>query len=262
MNSMKIIMTLLALFYPIDTLAEDLLPLHFAGVYDFDWSGIKLGQLVLGVDETPDHYNMHLVVASEGIVNIFTRHVSDTVVNGKRTAHGYLPEYYESYYKTKQKPRHIRLTFDAKGAVKEELNEPPEDRSDRPEVPHNLKDGSYDPLTLLMALRAGAREAHGFDAKRLYYVHAQDGGRDNLYIEGKWRKAFSLVLTRTPLGGLTAKETMAYKKGEPPLSLYFSNDKDRIPLAVSMKLFFGEMAGVLTRECKTWQECAIPVNVK
>lgn len=241
---------------------EPLAPLHFVGRYDFNWSGIELGTLVLSIDEDGDQYKMHLAVASEGIVNLFTRHMSDTVANGKHVGNSYQPVFYESYYKTKKKPRHIRLAFDDKGVVTEEFNEPPEDRNDRPEVPHNLKDGAVDPLSLIMMMRAGAKDVKAFDAKRLYEVKAGREGKDTLYTENKWQKANFLTLSRTPLAGLTAKETKEYNKGEPAMAFYFSADARRIPLAMSVPIMLGDVSGVLVKECKSWAECGLTVDAK
>jgi hypothetical protein len=237
-------------------------PLHFIGKYDFNWTGIPLGTLVLAVDENPGDYKMHLAVTSGGVVNLFTRHVNDTVASGKMVNGAYLPQHYESYYKTKHKPRHIKLEFDSKGAITEELVVPPEDRNERPEVPHNLKDGAYDPLTALLVFRSGNKDFKGFDVKRLYQVKIRESDTEDLYIEKEWRHAISYVLSRKPLSGLTQKEMTEYNLGEPPLIFYFSNNKERIPLAVKMRVMLGYVKGTLVKECKTWQECGLEVNAK
>jgi hypothetical protein len=238
-------------------LAADVPPnLHFIGHYDFDWGGIHLGSLVLGIDESVDHYTLRLQVASEGVANLFTRHMSITEATGWKSGNAYHPEHYESHYETKHKPRHVKLGFDSRGVITEEINEPPEDRKDRPEVPHNLKDGSYDPLSGLMALRTGASDVRAFDAKRLYDVHSAPVAVTQPAAIGN-HVADPIVLSRTPLAGLTAKETKEYKKGEPQLILYFSNDARRIPLGVTMPLYFSEVRGVLVKECTTWKECGI-----
>lgn len=244
-------------------LADDMaVPQHFIGQYLFNWTGIPLGTLVLGIDQTQDSYRVHVTVSSQGIVNLFTRHMSDTVATGKRIGSTYLPQFYECYYKTKKKPRHVRLTFDDKGAVKEEFNEPPEDPTDRPVVPHSLKDGAVDPLTMLLKLLSGEKDFSVFDAKRLYRLHARESDHATFYIEKRWRKTMSLILSRAPLGGLTAKEMKEYEKGEPPLTFYISDDKDHIPLGVSINLMFGPVEGVLVKECSAWDECAVPVDAK
>ncbi len=237
-------------------------PLHFNGRYAFDWSGITLGKLAVSVDEGKDRYKLRLIVASAGATNLFTHHMSDTVATGRREGNTYFPEYYESYYKTKQKPRHIKLEFNKKGVVTTEINEPPEDRNDRPEIPHALKDGSYDPLTGFMALRSGDAKLPAFDAKRLYEIYARKGSSHPLYREKTLQNALPFTLSRTPLAGLTAKELREYAKGEPEVTLYLSNDQRRIPLAMSMPILLGSVHGVLIKECKEWNDCAIDVNVK
>ena len=237
-------------------------PLHFIGLYNFDFGSIPLGRLALSIDETDSGYNERLLITSAGVINLFTHHVSDTVARGKRDTTHYFPRYYESYYKTKNKPRHIKLEFSKKGAVTTEINEPPEDRNDRLEVPHSLKDGAYDPLTGLLVLRSGARELKAFDAKRLYKVYSGNCKADTIFIEKKWQEASYCTLSRTPLSGLTRKESKEYNEGEPPLSLYFSTDERRIPLAMSMPVLFGTIHGTLIRECTKWKDCAPEVNVK
>ncbi len=231
--------------------------LHFIGRYRFEWNGIPLGSVVLNIEETADSYSVRNQVASQGIINLFTRHSSDTTVTGKRAGNTYLPQHYESYYKTKNKPRHIRLVFDAKGAITEELNEPPENRKIRPEVPHALKDGAYDPLTLLMAIRAGNQKPRGFDAKRLFEVKVVKGEKGKRRVYRDIYPVQPYALSRIPLAGLTDKEKKEFEQGEPQLMLYLSDDQRRIPLAVSVPAYFGQVRGALVRECATWEECKL-----
>jgi len=235
--------------------ADPLENLNFTGRYDFDFSGIHLGSLVFSVEEGQDNYSIHTLIRSEGIVNLFTRHTSDTHVNGRKEKYMYYPIHYESNYKTKDKPRYIELMFNKKNEVIKEVNIPPEDRNDRPEVPHALKDGSYDPLSGLMLLRAGVTKLRAFDVKRLYEVTITPNGRSVLRLPVGKRQADAYILTRRPLGGMTLKEMKEYNKGEPPLTLSFSADANRIPLAMSMPVYFGRVEGLLAKECKTWDEC-------
>lgn len=237
-------------------------PLQFNGQYLFTWNGITLGGLALGIDETAARYRIHLAVRSLGLVNWFTRHSDDTITEGNRegglNGSRYRPLHYESFYKTKNKPRHILVNFTSKGVVTDEINEPPDKPGERQPAPHALKDGAYDPLSLLMELRSGTPEAKGFDGKRVFNVKAAKGAPTQLSAAGKDVAATPLVLSRTPLAGLSAKESAAYAKGEPVLALYVSDDARRIPVGVSVPLFFGRVRGTLTRECPTWDACKLP----
>jgi hypothetical protein len=234
-------------------------PLHFIGRYQFDWNNIPLGALELGIDETANTYKMRLAVESKGAINLFTHHTNDTNENGRYEGMQYMPEHYESYYKTKNKPRHIKLAFDKKGVVTEEVNEPPEDRNDRAEVPHNLKDGAVDPLTAVMMIRAGQTNFRGFDAKRLFEVKAIAAAPTVInqpFPLVNNQKALPYILSREPLAGITAKEMKEFKKGEPPLTLYFSDNARRIPLGITVP-FYGVLRGMLMQECTKWEECAV-----
>jgi hypothetical protein len=200
---------------------------------------------------------MRLAVTSAGLVNWFTRHESDTLVTGIRTRDHYQPLNYESHYKTKDKPRHLLLVFDARGKITTELVEPPENRALRPEVPASLKDGAYDPLTALLVLRGGSFSITAFDARRLYRVKATPADAASFSIMDKDTETEGYVLTRTPLGGMTDKETKEYANGEPKLSFYLSKFGQRIPVMMSMPVLMGSVKGILTKECKTWDECKI-----
>jgi hypothetical protein len=230
--------------------------IHFVGRYGFAWEGIALAAAELSIDQDKDSYSLRIAIETRGLVNMFTHHVSDTSAHGRRDGDKYLPETYESHYWTKKKPRHIKLAFNDKGVVTEETVEPPEDRTERPEVPHNIKDGTLDPLTLLLAVRAGNLSPRVFDAKHVYDGKAVlMSTKKPLSIAG--REVIGYTLTRTPVAGMTAKEMKEYAKGEPPLTFYFTGDATRVPFYISMPVYLGSLTGKLLKECTTWDECAI-----
>lgn len=229
----------------------------FIGQYSFSWAGIPLGRLALSIQEKDKAYELRLQVASGGIVNIFTSHDNETVARGGVDDAGYHPAFYESHYTTKKKARHVRLQYDGKGKNTEVFNDPAEDRARRPEVEEKLRDGSYDPLTALMVMRAGGTGFRGFDAKRLYEVTPEKGEAQQVKAAGRQQLAVPYILRRAPLGGLTEKEKKVYAKGEPPLSLFLSDDERRVPLMMSMPVMLGHVVGVLTKECREWQDCAV-----
>ncbi len=231
--------------------------LHFVGLYRFSWSGITLAGAELSIDTTRDTYALRLAASSQGIVNLFTRHRSDTSASGRRAGNRYFPAAYESHYWTKNKPRHIKIAFDDKGVVTEETVEPPEDRRERPEVPHALKDGTLDPLTLLLAVNAGNVAPRVFDAKHLWEGKAVMGPQTALRTYKGPQAAIPYDLSRKPLAGMTQKEMKEYNQGEPPLVFYFSADGKGIPLYMSMSIYLGALKGALVKECSTWDECRI-----
>jgi len=255
-NSLVILLAIVLAGFPAfaDSPAPDL---HFIGRYDFAWSGIPLASAELQLDETRDSYSVHLELFSRGIVNIFTRHRSDTTVKGDIIRGAFRPRLYESHYWTKNKPRHIRVAFDARGVMTEELVEPPEDRTERPEVPHSLKDGTIDPLTLILAVPRGSDKPHVFDGKRLWEGTAEKGAPAAIRAYDGSRDAVPYQLSRKALSGLTRKEMLDYLKGEPVLTFYFSADDRHIPLYTWISVYLGRLQGALARECKTWDECRI-----
>jgi Protein of unknown function (DUF3108) len=230
--------------------------LHFIGRYGFDWENVGLARAELEIDQDKDTYTIHLAIESAGVVNLFTHHRSDTITHGRRKGDQYFPMDYESHYWTKKKPRHIKLVFDKKGVITEETVEPPEDHNERPIVPHSLKDGTLDPLTLLMAVRAGNLAPRVFDAKHLW-----DGKADPI-ADRKPRilnvsPGAGYRMTRKPVAGMTTKETKEYNQGEPVLTFYFTADDARVPFFMKIPIFLGHLEGNLIKKCKTWDECRI-----
>ena len=250
------LLLLLLLSGPSAFAAESPETIHFIGRYDFNWSGIPLAATELSIDVSKENYALRLVIASRGIVNLFTRHRSETIAHGTRHGNTYRPLLYETHYWTKDKPRHIRLVFDTTGIITQETVEPPEDHHDRPEVPHALKDGALDPLTLILAVPSGNAAPRVFDGKRLYQGNAVImPTKKPLSVMG--RDALGYVLTRRPLAGLTAKEMNAYAEGEPALAFYYINDGRDVPIYMMVPLYMGRLQGGLTKECKTWDECKV-----
>lgn len=231
--------------------------IHFIGQYSFTWAGLALAKAELAIDKTRDKYALKLQVRLAGIVNLFTSHRSITTVEGSHEGESYHPHVYESHYWTKKKPRHLKVAYDAKGVMVEETVEPPEDRTERPEVPHALKDKTIDPLTLLLALGGGNLTPRVFDAKHLYDGKAVKGEQTVLRTEIGKVAAIPYDLSRTPVSGLTAKEQREYATGEPPLAFYVSADDRHIPLYMTMPAFLGYVKGWIAKECKTWEECSI-----
>ena len=230
---------------------------HFIGRYDFTWTGIKLAAMELSITQDKEKYALHLAIQSAGIVNLFTHHISDTVAHGRRDGNQYFPELYESHYWTKKKPRHLKIVFDAKGAVKEDMVEPPEDPTERPTIPHSLKDGTVDPLTMLLVAAAGNYKPRVFDAKHLFDGTATKGEQKVIRTYNGPRNAIPFALTRKPVAGMTKRELKEYEEGDPPLTFYFTADNTGIPLYITMPLAVGLIKGSLTKECETWDECKV-----
>ena len=231
--------------------------LHFVGRYYITWGGLNLAAAELQLDVAESSYTVRLAARSAGVVNWFTHHRSDTSAHGRRNGDAYYPELYESRYWTKNKPRHIKIAFDPKGAVTEDIVEPPEDPKERPVVPHALKDGALDPLTLIPVLATSADKPRVYDAKQLYDGKVARGAATSIRTYSGARDALPLTISRTAISGMTAKEIKEYAKGEPSLTLYLSSDGKAIPLYFTLPISVGWVKGSLVQECATWDECKI-----
>jgi hypothetical protein len=241
--------------------AAGLEPLNLIARYDFDWNGIALGRITVVSEETPAHYKFHAWVASRGVVSVFASHRSDTVVEGRQASGRYFAQTYETRYRTRKKAKHVKITYDGAGHVKDQLLEPPD--SDASKVTQAEKDKAYDTLTTVMEIRRHLYDAMRekktaydfdmYDGRRISHLHFLVAGRKHVKINGKARDVLAVTASREPGTGYSEKE-IGRMKDEPAMSIYFSDDAVMMPLGIEIN-YLGTIRGELSKECKTAEEC-------
>jgi hypothetical protein len=250
----------LVFFLPFSAPAAEPAPLDMNARYEFDWNGIALGRVTVGIHETATDYAMHAVVDSKGIVSLFASHHSDTTVKGRRANGRYVASVYETRYNTRKKFRHVKIVYDEAGRVKEQVMEPPD--PDSP-VTQADKDHASDLLTTVLRIRRELSLAWQakktrydfdmYDGRRIAHLHFAVVGESTRRVNGKPYSVLAVMGTRTPGPGYSEKDR-ARMKDEPGMMIYFSNDAKLMPLAIEIH-YLGNVRGDLSLECKSFEEC-------
>ncbi len=216
-----------------------LAPFTLKSDYVLSWSGLPFGILHIEAEEGLDHYQITTDIRFTGLLKLFVKHESHTVVSGNPADFAKGPRVYESNYKTKNKPRRVKLAYDAQGTITEEILEPTENRQKRPAVPAADKNGVVDALSytpelrrrLAAALAKGEKGFHFpvFDGRRLMMTDFTIQSTNPIRIIG----------TRKPLAGLTRDEMEKYNEGEPPLTIEFSPLPQLMPTRLHVDIAIG-----------------------
>lgn len=222
----------LFLLSPAASQADELAPLNVKGQYDLSWTGIPFGALTIDATEKDGHYKMATEIHFKKLINLVVRHESRTTVEGSTEDFLKGPRVYESHYKTKNKPRYVKLDYDAQGHIASETVMPPDNPNKRPPVPEAQKDGSADPVTAIAQIRrllakslaedAKAFSLPVFDGRRLYEGNFTIEGLAEVKYDGKKQPLIKVVGTRKPVTGFTQKELRDMGTKDVPLDLYFT----------------------------------------
>jgi hypothetical protein len=184
---------------------------------------------------------------------------SKATVSGERgLSWGKSKREYETYYTSKNKPRHVKLVYAKSGKVVEEVVEPPENRDRRPEVAAWLKTSSLDPLSYIFAVREEMHKART-EGRDRFTIRLYDGRRlmDTTYVIGKESDGTLQVTgSREAVAGFTAKE-MKKLRSEPKVSMYFTDDERMIPLRLELPLPLGVATATLAKTCDTETLCSL-----
>lgn len=242
-----------------------LAPLNFNGVYSFGWNGLPFGEMALKTTEGAGRYTAESRVGFTGLAGLLNSHKSTAQGSGgteggvMRTA-----RVYETFYSTRKKAKHVKLTFAQGGRLAEAVLEPPNNKDKRPDVPAEAVHGAPDPLSYMFALREALHGALQkgessfslplFDGRRLMetqfrivatHVAPQKSGGPLLT---------EVIGTRKALAGFSQKE-LDDMKGEPELHAWFTEDAQMIPQTLQFQVMLGRVTAKLARRCEGAELC-------
>ena len=89
-----------------------------------------------------------------------------------------------------------------------------------------------------------------YDGKQLYRLIFRLANGLRRLKAGKTNiNAWDVVVTRTMLDGITAKERKRAAKGEPPMHLFLA-ENTRLPLGLSLSLYGIQFSGMVEEPCR------------
>lgn len=253
------ILLLLFLSVAYDSAAQDgLPPLQFKGIYEFTFSNVAFGRIGIDIIQTPDQYSIASDIMTMGLINFFVKHSSHTTVSAKGKDFLYPERAYETHYKTRNKPRYVKLVY-SNNHVSDEQIQPPENRSKRPAVAAAVKDNAFDPLSFVIQMRQQLYYALQ-QKKPTYSIDVYDGRRvtqadftveGHRFIQFRNKKTGVVVVAvrRKLIAGFSPDEMNDISRNEPPLYIYFTDDTRLVPIQFDVNLWMGMLSATLVKEC-------------
>ena len=294
----------LCLFMPAACMAQDAAPsaqpFNMKVVYDFTLGDIKLGNMGLEIEQTPERYRITGDVATTGILKLFVSHSSHTTAVGSGHHGLYSNVDYDSHYQTRKKRKSVAMRFEKSRVVSETVT-PPDNRATRPAVENALKQDSADPMSLILRIRQGLIDAlrpspsplegeggvggkpqalqqaanphpnpppergreytiKGYDGRRLTQVDFTVIGKQTIVFNGAKTPVIEVDARRTLLAGFTATELADKDPHEPVLHIYFSDDDKLWPLRLEAKMWMGTLAANLSQTCGAGESCLLGIK--
>ncbi|MES2985394.1 MAG: DUF3108 domain-containing protein [Pseudomonadota bacterium] len=257
----KIVTSLfMALLMPLGAVAQEaaLSPLKLNARYNIAWNGITLGRINITADESETAYSLIADTKTRGIAVVISDERSVALAQGsKRGPDSYIPARYESRPQEGGEARTTLLTYDADGNLASRTRTPDDDPSWRPVVPPAQINRAHDPITAAFMLRRTAYAALArnqqavstttYDGARLAEMTFARTANMPMTVLGKEVDTIDLAVTRKPLNGYTPKELKKYKKGDPAIHLYFTNDAAFTPVRATAATPLGELSMTLVR---------------
>lgn len=236
-------------------------PVNFKGLYRFGFSGIEFGKLGMEVRQGPGGYAITSDIMTTGLVRVFVKHSSHTTVS--KTGPDLV---YEASYKTKNKPKYVKMTKKGDNFT-EVIATPPDSSGEREPVSAEQREGAYDPLSFVLAMR---KELHTIqrDGRKTYSLLYYDGrrvtkgtfrllGKETIMLNKTEYKVIKVAARRELIAGFTPKERRNYNEKEPDVLIYYSDDEKLLPIHLEAKMTFGTISATLEKQCQEGESCLL-----
>jgi Protein of unknown function (DUF3108) len=84
-----------------------------------------------------------------------------------------------------------------------------------------------------------------YDGLRLATMKMVRDTNAKVAVMGEYKDTINVAITRTPINGYTPKELKKFKKGDPEIRIYFTNDAAFLPVRATAKTLVGELSMTL-----------------
>ncbi len=233
-------------------------PINQARKHVVYWGSIPVGELIAGIETGEDKHIFKVAIRSRNLAKVVSKFRSNSKSEIRYNGRGkYTPILWDTNFSLRNKKRTIKLEYSDSGEVTGDYNQPPEKRWKRKAVEQKLKDGAYDPLTMVMVARQKVRDSFR-GGKREFSLPLYDGRRRskfNFRVRGITTNKFIHVsVTETAVAGYTDNELRRMKERGAEIHLYLSI-KDFWPVQATGKSLLGTVKGVIEKTCDSFNEC-------
>jgi hypothetical protein len=236
---------------------------EIAAVYTAYWAGLPAAQIRLKLRDGAGTYKDEIEIRTEGLPHLVTRfrgtaQADGRVIRGQPAA----PSRYDARYDLrKRRDSHISMRFLSRGEVTV-AERGPDDTSRKPPLAERFRRDTVDPVTALERIR-GAVSAAKPARLGSFSIPVYDGARrfdvvGHILPQGaQTGGAVRIELTLRPIAGFKGESS---DDGDPddaprPVALTLSDDARRLPLSLTVRVFFLPLVVRLDHFCTAAQPC-------
>lgn len=206
--------------------------------YALYWAGLHVGDVRLVHVVEPSTYTSEFSFETVGLAELLARYRSQARIHGVRNgADALQPRRYSYRQSSKQVSRTARILFDPETGTALEAASTKRGRSQRIEVPEDLRTDVVDPLTAFFELRSNVAAGDGrdgapasiqvFDGRRRFDVHAEVAGRGQTEVDGRDVPVLEVDLTIEPIAGFDEGDREPWS-----VRVLLSDDDRLVPIEV------------------------------
>lgn len=235
---------------------DDLLPLPAQMRFQFSYLELPIGTMAIQT-QMGNNLSMKGQIEVAGVAQLFSDHKNQMTLDVAGPSPKGYPRIFDTrYHKTGEDERHIRLNYNASGALTDAIHENIYDMDRRGKVSTAQHQASYDPLSIIVMLRQQVYQAvqnktptfttYMYDGKRLHQLNITVYGTRLFEWRGKAVGVQKIGLTRSLAAGQTAKEIKREAGFQlPEAVMYFTSDQQFLPIFAKQNWAFGSFKMVL-----------------
>jgi hypothetical protein len=236
---------------------------EIVAVYNAYWAGLPAAEIRLKLRDGAGAYHDEIEIRTEGLPRLVTRFRGTAQADG-RLAEGRpaAPSGYDALYDLhKRHNSHISMRFVARGnATFAERG--PHDTSRKPPLAERFRRNTVDPVTALERIRGAVSAGEGAPSGS-FSIPVYDGARRfdvvGRILPKREQTAGTLrvELTLRPIAGFKGESS---DDGDPddaprPVALTLSDDAQRLPMSMTVRVFFLPLVVRLDHLCTASQPC-------
>ncbi|MGH7047206.1 MAG: DUF3108 domain-containing protein [Stellaceae bacterium] len=234
---------------------------QITAVYDAYWAGLPAGKIRLQLDDSAGSYYDRIEISSTGLPRLVTHFRGIAQAEGRLAAgQPANPTRYDAYYDLRKR-RDSRISMHFVGRSGATLaNRGPQDTSRKAPLAEQFRRDAVDPMTAIERLREAVRAG---EPGHRFSIPVYDGARrfdvigEVLSGAGASGGPLLVALTLRPIAGFKGESS---DDGDPddaprPVMVALSNDQRRLPLSLSVRMFYLPLSVRLDRVCSRSTPC-------
>lgn len=225
---------------------------------------VPIGDIIIEFNEDEEKYRIEAHVISAGLIKVFTKYNSRAIVSGIKKDGRYIPQNFNYIRRLRDKTFELTLKYDEEGNIVSEEFKPQYKKNKYPSIKPEIKNGTPDPLTLLLVVRQHLfnklnQEDKNFilpvyDGRQLSNMYFDMSEKEKVYHKRKKLNAYKLTLDQKPVGGFRDRDLEDLAVVDPVISFYL-HDENLLPVIAEGESPYGDAVGRRRKLCYNFKDC-------